>query len=120
MIRDKKGHLYLVDWEQAGIRPIAYYILNVFKRYPKLRLMVMDLLTKLSSSLEHNINCRLQLAIVIANQSLFFKKEKSKLIKYFVLSLGMSYKKVIEKFYKEIDFNKKLIDDLFGNYNGKF
>ncbi len=112
LLKSKKGHLYVIDWEKAHVKPVAYDLLTTFKRHPKLRKSILALLGKLSSNSAENVEPRFQIAVAIANETAELEEQKTKIAKFFHQSQNKNTEKIIKELNSKIASVKQLIYEL--------
>lgn len=109
MLLDNNNQLYLVDWELAGVRPVAFDVLNIFIKYPEYRNNILAMLNDLSS--EKELDSNLQIGLALANYIYDIKQNMERNINY-LIGRGMEKDRAIERIDQEIALMHKLTNDL--------
>lgn len=109
MLMDKNNQLYLVDWELAGVRPVALDVLNIYVKFPEFRKSILILLNNLSSKKE--VDSNVQMGLALTKNIYSIKQNKGRKIKYFI-DRGIEKERAIERVNKDIETKLGLLNEL--------
>jgi len=84
MMRDARGSLYLVDWEKAGVRPVAFDLRTLYARQPELRDEILALIGALGQRAANTASPQVQMALAFAAEASTLERDRGQAAQYFV------------------------------------
>ncbi len=112
MIRSHLGRLFVVDWEAACVMPVAADLRKIYTRQPDIRSDVLHMLASLSKNQADVVQPEIQMALVLAADSVLREKNRDKMIQYYMQAREMSAKRSRQFFVAEIGKNQTMIEEL--------
>lgn len=116
MLQSIDGELYVIDWENYSINPIAYDLRTLYKRAPNLRSTILKTLKTLTNNQKSKVaRPELQMALALAFESAIIIKDNERHILYFKQTANMRHEDARIHVTNILDQNTHLISELTEN-----